>query len=76
MIIAAALVMGLLGILLAAAGGALWYFKFRKPSGGKGKSHMDDYGYDEDDEENEETEESRGRINKYGAGGTILSPHD
>ena len=28
------------------------------PGSGKGKSHMDDYGYDEDDEENEETEES------------------
>ena len=50
--------LGLLGILLVAAGGALWYFKFRRPGSGKGKSHMEDYGYDNEEDETEETEES------------------
>lgn len=49
--------LGLIGVLLAAAGGALWYFKFRKPGGGKGKPSMDDYGYDDEDEEAEENED-------------------
>jgi hypothetical protein len=50
--------LGLFGILLAAAGGALWYFKFRKPGGGKGSPRMDDYGYDDEEDETEEPEEN------------------
>lgn len=46
--------LGLIGILLAAAGGALWYFKFRKLSSGKGSQRIDDYGFDDEDEENED----------------------
>ena len=50
--------LGLFGILLAAVGGALWCFKFRKPGSGKGKPRMDDYGYDDEEDETEESEES------------------
>ena len=51
-------ILGLFGILLAAAGGALWYFKFRKPGSGKGSPRMDDYGYDDEEDETEESEEN------------------
>ena len=50
--------LGLVGILLAAAGGALWYFKIRKPSGGKAKASFDDYDFEDDDDENEEPVEN------------------
>ena len=51
-------VLGLFGILLVAAGGALWYFKFHKPGGGKGRPRMDDYGYEDEEDETEEPEEN------------------
>jgi Uncharacterized protein conserved in bacteria len=47
--------MGMLGIaaLLAAGGGALWFFKLRKPAA-KAKSPYSDYGLDDDEDDEEE----------------------
>ncbi len=49
--------LGMVGILLAAAGGAIWYFKLRK-QGGKGKQPYEkDYEFEDDDEEEETVNE-------------------
>ena len=46
---------GLLGLLVVAGGGAFWYFKICKPSEGNGKLQSNDYDYeDEDDDEPDE----------------------
>jgi hypothetical protein len=48
--------LGIIGILAAAGGGALWYFKIRKPSGGKSKAAFDDYDFEDDEDDDEPTE--------------------
>ena len=50
--------LGLIGILAVAGGGALWYFKIRKPSSGKSKASFDDYDFEDDDGEDDEPEEN------------------
>ena len=47
--------LGLVGILAVAGGGALWYFKLRKPRQSKPAGYEQDYGFDEEDDEDEET---------------------
>ena len=47
--------LGIVIVLLVAAGGALWYFKVYKPKqGDKGKSGEKDYEFDDDDDDDEE----------------------
>jgi len=42
-------------LLLASGGGALWYFKIRKPTdNGKSRNALEDYGFDDDDDEYED----------------------
>ena len=46
--------LGIIGILAIAGGGAFWYFKIRKPSGGKAQPQYDDYDFDDDDDDMDE----------------------
>jgi len=50
--------LGIIGILAVAGGGALWYFKFRKSSGGKSKTSLDDYDFEDDEVEDDEDEKN------------------
>ena len=47
----------ILGILALAGGGAFWYFKIRKPDGGKAQPEYDDYDYDDDDDDYDDDDE-------------------
>lgn len=48
--------LGIVGLLAIAGGGALWYFKLRKPKGKQ--SHEPDYDFDDDEDENDEEAEN------------------
>lgn len=49
--------MGILGVLAVAGGGALWYFKLRKPKPNAESGFERDYGFDDDEDEEETTDE-------------------
>ena len=46
--------LGIVGLLAIAGGGALWYFKLRPPK--NGQRNEPDYDFDDDDESDEEAE--------------------
>ena len=46
--------LGIIGLLAIAGGGALWYFKLRTPK--NGQRNEPDYDFDDDDESDEEAE--------------------
>ena len=49
-------VLGIVGLLAIAGGGALWYFKLRKSKGKQ--NHEPDYDFDDDEDESDEEAEN------------------